>query len=120
MSAGPDQRGRTRITSRALDRIVTRVTADAFGVDPRQVVLDIEDARGDLSLRVRTPLRVPALDEIARDPATVTRGGGPILDRANQARESIRERVASITGSTVSRVILEITGADITPQRRVS
>ena len=119
ISAGPDQRGRTRITSRALDRIVSRVTADAFGVDQKRVSLEIEDARGDLSLRVKTPLRVPSLDEIADDPARVAAGGGAVLERANRAQEDIRQHVQTITGSTVARVIVEITGADVKPQKRV-
>lgn len=118
-STGPRRRGRTRITSRALDRVASRVAAEAFGVEQKQVSLEIEDARGDLSIRVKTPLRVPTLDEIHEEPQRVDGGGGPILERTGRAQEHIRQRVQTITGSTVSRVIVEITGADITPQRRV-
>lgn len=119
LSSRAAQRGRTRITARSLEKIVSAVTADAFGIEQKRVSLQIEDARGELSLWVKTPLPVPSLEEIRDDPTRVADGGGSVLERANRAQENIREHVQRITGSTVARVMVEITSADITPQRRV-
>lgn len=118
-SAVNAHRGRTRITARSLEKIVSAVTADAFDIDQKRVSLQIDDARGDLSLRVKTPLPVPSLDEIGDNPHRVESGGGPILERTHRAQEHIRQRVQEITGSTVARVMVEIIGADIRSQKRV-
>lgn len=117
--AGTAARGRTRITAHSLEKIVAAVTADAFGIGRKRVSLQIEDERGQLSLRVKTPLSVPSLEEIGEDPVRVEAGGGSILERSNRAQEKIRVDVQRITGSAVARVMVEITGADITAQRRV-
>jgi uncharacterized alkaline shock family protein YloU len=112
-------RGRTKIAPRALDRVVSAVTADALGVTVKTIDVDLEDNGGSLSLIVTTPIRVPSLDRILRDADVVTRTGGSVLDRARVAQETIRTRVQSLTGSTVDRVVVTITGIDIKQERRV-
>jgi uncharacterized alkaline shock family protein YloU len=112
-------RGRTKIAPRALDRVVSAVTADALGVTVKTIDVDLEDNGGSLSLIVTTPIRVPSLDRILRDADVVTRTGGSVLGRARVAQETIRTRVQSLTGSTVDRVVVTITGIDIKQERRV-
>lgn len=111
--------GRTRIAPRALDRVVSAVTADALGVRVRDVAVDLTDDAGNLSLRVSTPIRVPSLNRVQEDPAALERSGGSVIERAKRAQEQIRTRVQLLTGSDITRVIVKITGVDIKEDRRV-
>jgi len=111
--------GRTKIAPRALDRVVSAVTADALGVTAKTVSVDLEDNGGSLSLMVSTPIRVPSLERVLHGTDVVGRTGGTVLDRVKVAQETIRSRVQSLTGSTVDRVIVTITGIDIKQERRV-
>jgi uncharacterized alkaline shock family protein YloU len=111
--------GRTKIAPRALDRVVSAVTADALGVTAKTVSVDLEDNGGSLSLMVSTPIRVPSLERVLHGTDVIGRTGGSVLDRAKVAQETIRSRVQSLTGSTVDRVIVTITGIDIKQERRV-
>lgn len=108
-AAGP---GRTRITPRALNRVVSQVTSEELGVAPRRVGVELNDEGGALTLTVRAPIRVASL---RRAPTS----GASVMDRAARAQENIRSRVRSITGSDISRIFLRLTGADITEERRV-
>ena len=117
--AGAAQRGRTRITSKALNRVVSAVTADALGVDSNHVGVDLADRDGLLALTVTTPIRVVSLDRIQSDSSVVNRSGGSILDRAARAQGDIRERVTTLTGSQIARVIVKVSGVSIQPEERV-
>ena len=111
--------GRTTVSARALNRLVCAVAADALGVDPSAVSAAITDDQGSLALTVSAPIRVVALTRVNRDPSVVTRTGGTILERAEHARQHIHYRVGELTGSTLSRVTVRLTGADIRPESRV-
>ena len=111
--------GRTKIAPRALDRVVSAVTADALGVTASRVGVALNDDNGSLSLTVSTPIRVPSLTRVESEPGVVDRQGGPLLERAKKAQEEIRTRVQQITGSDVARVIVKITSLDIQEERRV-
>ncbi|QNE45399.1 hypothetical protein F1C15_15610 (plasmid) [Frigoribacterium sp. NBH87] len=111
--------GRTKIAPRALDRVVSAVTADTLGVTAKNVSVDLADDGGSLSLTVSTPIRVPSLDRVQNGDDVVARTGGSVLDRAKAAQETIRTRVQALTGSTITRVIVTITGIDIKQERRV-
>jgi uncharacterized alkaline shock family protein YloU len=117
--AGAAQRGRTRITSKALNRVVSAVTADALGVDSGRVGVDLADRDGLLGLTVTTPIRVVSLARIESDASVVGRSGGTIVDRSRQAQETIRDRVTEITGSSIDRVTVKVSGVDIQPEERV-
>jgi hypothetical protein len=106
-------RGRTTITARAVRRVVAAVTADALEVPATDVAVTLTDDAGALAVEARTPIRVPAL--AARDEA-----GGTLLERLTDAQTQVRDRVLDLTGSTVGRVDLRITGARIQGRRRVS
>jgi len=112
-------RGRTRITPRALDRIVSQVTSEELGVSVRSVGVELNDEGGSLTLSVRAPVRAEPLVRVVDDPSAVARNGGSIVDRAASARSSIRSRVRSLTGSDISRVMLRLTGVEVAPIRRV-
>ncbi|MDO9396011.1 MAG: hypothetical protein Q7T71_05665, partial [Herbiconiux sp.] len=49
-------RGRNRITSKALNRVVAAVTAEALGVKASRVAVDLADEKGLLLLTVTTPI----------------------------------------------------------------
>lgn len=124
MTTGPaiansTRRGRTRITSRALTRIVAAVTADTLQVNADHVTVDITDDKGKLSLSVRTPIKIVALSRITHDLSVLTRTGGTVLERATAAQGHIRTRVGDLTGSRISRVFVRLTGVDIQPEKRV-
>jgi uncharacterized alkaline shock family protein YloU len=115
-AAGP---GRTRITTRALDRVVSAVTADELGVDRAEVSVDLSDESGALTLTVRAPIHVISLERSMADPGAVARAGGSVMSRAARAQENIRTRIQTLTGSQISRVQLRLTGAKIKQERRV-
>ena len=116
--AGTDhERGRNRITTKALNRVVAAVTADALGVKASRVGVELADENGILVLTVTTPIRVVSLGRV-RDGA-VARSGGSVVERAARAQETIRDRVNEITGSAVGRVTVRLSGADIQEEERV-
>lgn len=115
-AAGP---GRTRITSRALNRVVSAVTSEELGVPSQKVGVDLDDDGGSLTLTVRAPIHVISLAKAMDDPEAVMRSGGSVIDKAGKAQENIRSRVRSLTGSDISRIVLRLTTADITEERRV-
>ena len=115
-AAGP---GRTRITPRALNRVVSAVTSEELGVESSTVGVDLEDHGGALTLTVRAPIRILSLEQIMDDPGAVTRAGGTLVDRAGEAQENIRIRVRDLTGSNISRIVLRLTNANIQEERRV-
>ncbi|TFD32029.1 hypothetical protein E3T40_13245 [Cryobacterium sp. TMT1-19] len=111
--------GWTTVSTRALNRLVCAVAADALGVDPSAVGAELTDDQGNLALTVSAPIRVVALTRVHRDPSIVTRTGGTILERAEHARQHIHYQVGELTGSTLSRVTVRLTDADIRPEDRV-
>jgi len=113
------RRGRTRITSKALSRVVSAVTADALDVSAARVGVELTDERGDLALVVSTPIRLVSLNRVAADGSIVQRTGGSVLERSAAAQREIRERVEALTGSRIARVIVRLTGAHITREERV-
>ena len=112
--AGTAVHGRTRIAPRAVRRIVSAVTADALSVDASDVWVELAVDDGTLSVIARTPIHVSPLGEVGR------RSSGTLIERLTAAQSSIRDRTLALTGSTIGRVDLRITGVDLTERRRVS
>jgi len=107
--------GTNRITARAMTRLVSAVAADALGVRPSQVRVDLADAAGRLDLTVRTPIRLLPLDRDETDaPADST-----TLDRTERAQRDIRGTVATLTGADIAGVTVRLTGARGRPPKRV-
>lgn len=113
------QLGRTRITSRALSRVVAAVAAEELGVAAKQVNAALADHNGALALTVTSPIRVVSLDRVQSDPSLVQSSGGSIVDRSARAQEVIRDRVAALTGSMIGRVAVHISGVIIEEGARV-
>lgn len=111
--------GHVRITSRALDRVVSAAAAEALGVSPRDVRATLADRRGELVLSVTGPVRLPALDRVSADPAVVDRYGGGLLERAEAARAVIRDRVGFLSGAVIGRIDLRFTSARTEAEGRV-
>ncbi|MCS5716383.1 hypothetical protein NVV95_17690 [Herbiconiux sp. CPCC 205716] len=120
VAGAPVRRGRNRIASKALNRVVAAVTAEALGVSASTVSVDLADSQGLLALTVSTPVRVVSLSRVEREPSSVIRSGGPILDRVAVAQDTIRTRVEQLTGSTIARVTVRVTGIDIRTEERVA
>ncbi|WP_244231740.1 hypothetical protein [Rathayibacter sp. VKM Ac-2804] len=106
--------GRTTITSRAVRRVVSAVTAEALDVDASDVSVELDDDGGKLHVTAQAPLRIRPLGETDR------RSSGTLLSRLSTAQSTIRTRCLELTGSTIGRVDLRITGADLRERRRVS
>jgi hypothetical protein len=119
VSADRPTAGRTVITARAMERVVRAVTADQFGVAARSVSADMTDEGGRLDLAVRTPIRVVSIGRVQDDGGAVERSGGSIVERAARSEAAIIEQVGTITGSTVSKLALRFTAAEIKQERRV-
>ncbi|PPG00674.1 hypothetical protein C5E06_18435 [Pseudoclavibacter sp. RFBI5] len=113
---GAAQRGTTRLTAKALNRLVSAVAGDALGVDAGSVSVD---HNGKLALRLSTPIRVPSLGRIREQPSSISRSGGPLLERVETAKTTIRDRVQSLSGSSISAVTIRLTGLEIKPEERV-
>ena len=109
------RRGSTRITTRAMTRVVSAVAADALGVRPSQVSVRLADSDGGLDLTVRAPIRVVPLDDSTLDAAA----DGTILDRTDRAQHQIRGTVADLTGAEIAGVVVRLTGARIRRPDRV-
>jgi len=106
--------GTNRITARAMTRLVSAVAADALGVRPSQVRVDLADAAGRLDLTVRTPIRVLPRDHLeGAAPAN-----GTALDRTERAQHDIRGTVAALTGADIAGVTVRLTGARLRLPKR--
>lgn len=106
--------GRTKIASRAVRRVVSAVTADALSVSASDVSVELADDDGSLTVIAKTPIHVRPLGDVGR------RSGGTLLERLTAAQTTIRERSLQLTGSTIGRVDLRITGVDLRERKRVS
>jgi hypothetical protein len=89
-------RGQTRISSRAMTRVVSAVAAEALGVEPSQVSVDLVTGTGDIALTVRVPVGTVADEREAGD------DGGPSHTDATERR--IRSTVNDLTGIRIGDV----------------
>lgn len=111
--------GHNRISTQALTSVARAAAAEALGVPAPDVRADWTDDDGLLALSLVTPIAVPSLSSVLRDPARVTAFGGPIWDRAVAAKAEILRRVTELSGAQLSRVDIRISGASITEGGRV-
>lgn len=111
--------GHNRISTQALTTLAQAAAAEALGVSPQDVRAEWSDDDGLLALSVAAPIRVPSLAEVLRDPQRVAGFGGSVWDRAVAAKTAILERVTELSGSTLSRVDIRISGARISEGARV-
>jgi hypothetical protein len=114
-------RGHTQISSRAMTRVVSAVAAEALGVAPGQVSVDLEESAGSLDVTVRTPLK--AVPDEAGDPADSAGADGTGADstgadstgsdstetRTGQAQQQVRDTVGELTGVPIGDVTVRLT-----------
>jgi len=67
-----------------------------------------------MALKVSSPLPVPDLDD-----ADAVRSTTPVLERAAQMQEQLRERLTHLLGRDIARIDVTVTGARIPERKRV-
>lgn len=112
------QRGRTRVTPRALSRVVSAVTADTLGVQAKHVNVELHDERGVLAVSISTRIPVRALKQ-TQDDEPIPGQNESLLDRVVQARQIVRGRITTLTGSQLGAITLRFTGATTQRERGV-
>jgi len=111
--------GHTRISTQALTSVARAAAGEAFGVPAQDVRVEWTDDDGLLALSLVTPVTIPPLPRVLRDPALVEGFGGSIWERAVAARAAILQRVTELSGAQLSRVDIRISGAAVHRERRV-
>ena len=117
--AGRPLAGHNRISTQALTSLARAAAAEALGVPPQDVRADWTDDGGLLALSLVTPIAVPSLTTVLREPARVAGFGGTIWDRAVAAKAQILRRVTELSGAQLSRVDIRISGASVSDGGRV-
>ncbi|WP_411375399.1 hypothetical protein ACLH0K_03045 [Arthrobacter sp. MPF02] len=111
--------GHNRISTQALTSLAKAAAASALGVDAQDVRAIWTDDDGLLALSLVTPISIPPLRAVARDPGQVQAFGGSIWERSVQAKARILEIVTELSGARLSRVDIRISGASIREGGRV-
>ncbi|MEV8040578.1 hypothetical protein [Arthrobacter sp. NPDC080082] len=119
VATGRQLAGHNRINTQALTSVARAAAAEALGVPAQDVRADWTDDDGLLALSLVTPIAIPSLTSVLRDPSRVASFGGPIQDRAVAAKAQILRRVTELSGAQLSRVDIRISGASITDGGRV-
>lgn len=96
--------GHVRISSRALSSTARHLAAATFSTPEKRIAVTLQDDAGDLALRLNLPLPVAGLRSTAATDAQSVR------IRAIGLRGALRERFETITGATLSRVDVVVTG----------
>lgn len=106
--------GHTRITRTALRHTIEAVTAHAFGVPRRNVTADLEDDAGRLAAAVTVRLALPDLLGTRPDVRQ-----GSLFDRSRTARAAITAKGQELTGRSIGRVDIRLSGSKPAPEARV-
>lgn len=112
-------RGRTRVTARSLNRVVSAVIAESLGVQAKHVDVELRDEHGSLAVSISTSVPVTALHHVRISEAHRTRPGDSLLERSERAQLTLRHRVPVLTGSEVGRISIRFTGVATTLEARV-
>lgn len=116
---GQELSGHNRISTQALTSLAKAAAAQYLGVDAEDVRADWTDDDGMLALSLVTPISIPPLTAVVRDPSRVEGAGGSIWDRTVKAKARILATVAELSGARLSRVDIRISGATTTEGGRV-
>ena len=111
--------GHNRISTQALTSLARTAAAEALGVEPHDVRADWTDDDGLLALSLVSPIRIPSLATVLRDAGRVAAFGGSIWDRTVDAKSRIMSTVTALSGASLSRVDIRISGARISEKGRV-
>jgi hypothetical protein len=116
---GQELSGHNRISTQALTSLAKAAAARFLGVEAEDVRADWADDDGFLALSIITPISIPPLNAVVLDPSRVEGIGGSIRDRTVRAKAGILATVTELSGATVSRVDIRITGVEISEGGRV-
>jgi hypothetical protein len=120
-AVGPGRQysGHNRISTQALTSLAKAAAAEALGIHAHDVRADWSDDDGLLALSLVAPIRIPSLTAVLRDPGRVQALGGSIWDRTVHAKTDILTKVTELSGASLSRVDIRISGAHVTEEGRV-
>ncbi len=116
---GGELAGHNRISNQALTSVAQAAAGEALGVPPHGVRAEWSDDDGLLALSLVTPISVPTLAAVLRDPERVAATGGSIRERAVAAKAEILRRVTELSGAQLSRVDIRISGTTVREGGRV-
>jgi hypothetical protein len=111
--------GHNRISTQALTSLARAAAAEALGVDAHDVRADWSDDDGLLALSLVSPIKIPPLAAVVRDTARVAAFCGSIWERTVTAKAQILATVSTLSGASLSRVDIRISGARISEGGRV-
>lgn len=111
--------GHTRISTQALTSVARAAAAEALGVTPHEVRAEWSDDDGLLALTLVSPITLPPLTAVLRDPGRAAGVGGSVWDRTVAAKANILRRVTELSGARLSRVDIRISGASVSEGGRV-
>lgn len=109
--------GHNRISTQALVSTANAAAAETFGLDPGRVKSVFTDDGGLLALQLALALPIPPLTQVVEDPQAVDAFGGSVARRAAAAGPVVLQRVAELTGTTLSRVDIRVTGLQTAEKR---
>lgn len=101
-------RGRTTITSRALNRLATAVASDAARVPSREVGLGLTDAQGALRVVLTVPVAIRPGD------------AATLPERAEELRGAMIAGLRDLAGRSVGTVDIRYAGVRRTTERRTA
>ncbi|PPG83009.1 hypothetical protein [Rathayibacter sp. AY1H2] len=103
--------GTVTITVRSIERAAVAIVHEELGVEVSAIRVRLSDDRGGLALAVTAPVVV--------EPGTAP-AGGSLLERLHGDRTRIASRMEALTGRTVSRIDIRVTGTRTRSTRRVA
>lgn len=101
--------GLNRVSTQALTSLAQAAAAAELGIRPADVRADWTDDAGLLALRIVAPIAIPDLAE-ADAAAAVAAWGGSVWERCARAKGRILDSVMRLSGATLSRVDIRISG----------
>ncbi|KQQ10182.1 hypothetical protein [Rathayibacter sp. Leaf296] len=114
-ATGAPVAGTVTVSVRSIERTALAVVHEELGVEVSAIRVRLSDDRGGLALAVTTPVVVDP-DPVSAPGAD----GGNLLDRLHRDRARIAARMQALTGRTVTRVDVRVTGTRTRSTRRVA
>jgi hypothetical protein len=111
--------GHNRVSTQALTSTAQGVAGEVLGVSPTLIRASWRDDQGYLALSLALPIGTPSLTRVLQDPQLVAGFGGSIWERVHAAKGEILDRITRISGSTLSRVDIRVTGIRLQDGGRV-
>jgi hypothetical protein len=101
--------GLNRVSTQALTSLAQAAAGAELGIRPGDVRADWSDDAGLLALRIVAPIAIPDLSA-AGAPVDVPAWGGSVWERCAMAKGRILESVSRLSGATLSRVDIRVSG----------